>query len=129
MVQWLGLCYFFFLLGPSVQSLVRELRSCNSCDVTKKEKEKKEKQKHLRLSWWLRLHLLMQLWVQSLIGKLRSHRPCSQKTKTGNRNNIVTNSIQTLKGVHIKKKTDKKESSEKGVETQSFFEYKIVGSP
>ena len=54
--------------------------------------------------------------------------PCSQKTKT-ERDNIVTNSIKTLKGVHIKKKKrkpDKKELSEKGVKTQSFFEYKMV---
>ena len=32
-----------FLLGPWVQSLVRELRSHKSCDVTKKEKRKKNK--------------------------------------------------------------------------------------
>ena len=30
--------------------------------------------------------------------------PCGQKAKTENRNNIVTNSIKTLKIVHIKKK-------------------------
>ena len=30
--------------------------------------------------------------------------PCGQKTKTENRNNIVTNSIKTLKMVHIQKK-------------------------
>ena len=31
----------------------------------------------------LRPHLLMQrVWVQSLVGKLSSHMPCGQKTKT-----------------------------------------------
>ena len=58
--------------------------------------------------------------------------PKALQPENWNENNIVTNAIKTLKGVHIKKKnkkkTDKKESSEKGVKTQSFFEYKIVGS-
>ena len=38
-----------------------------------------------------------------LIGELRSHMPHGQKTKTYNRSNIVTNSVKTLKMVHIKK--------------------------
>ena len=38
-----------------------------------------------------------------LAGELRSHMPPGQKTKTENRNSIVTNSIKTLKMVHIKK--------------------------
>ena len=46
--------------------------------------------------------------VQFLIGELRSHTPGSQKTKTENRNNIVTNSIMTLKIVHIQKNLKKK---------------------
>ena len=43
-----------------------------------------------------------------LVGELRSHIPCKQKTKTlkkKNMSNIVTNSIKTLKnGLHKKKK-------------------------
>jgi len=46
--------------------------------------------------------------VLSLLRKLGSHMPCRQKKKTKNiknlRNDIVTNSIKTLKIVHIKKK-------------------------
>ena len=37
------------------------------------------------------------------VGELGSHVPHGQKTKTENRSNIVTNSIKTLKMVHIKK--------------------------
>ena len=47
---------------------------------------------------WLRLHLPM--WgvqVRSLVGEPRSHMTHDQKTKTENRNNIITNSINTLK--------------------------------
>ena len=33
--------------------------------------------------------------VWSLVGELRSHMPCSQKTKTWNRSNIITNSKKT----------------------------------
>jgi len=44
-----------------------------------------------------------------LIGELRSHMPHGQKTKTYNRSNIVTNSVKTLKMVHIKKKSFKKQ--------------------
>ena len=59
--------------------------------------------------------------------------PKALQPENWNENDIVTNAIKTLKGVHIKKKkkkktTDKKESSEKGVKMQSFFEYQIVGS-
>lgn len=43
--------------------------------------------------------------VRSLVGELRSHMPCSQNTKTENRNNNVTNSIKILKIVHIKNQT------------------------
>ena len=46
--------------------------------------------------------------VPSLVRHLRSHMPHSQKTKTQNRSNIVTNSIKTLKMVHIKKILKKK---------------------
>ena len=35
--------------------------------------------------------------------ELRSHMPRGQKTKTENRSNLVTDSIKTLKMVHIKK--------------------------
>jgi len=36
------------------------------------------------------------------IRELRCHMPSSQNTKALNRNNIVTNSIKTLKMVHVK---------------------------
>jgi len=55
---------------------------------------------------WLRLHLPMQLVrVRSLVWKLRSHMPCSHKTKTlkNNRSNSVTNPVNTFKMIHIKK--------------------------
>ena len=47
--------------------------------------------------------------VQSLVRKLSSQVPCGQKTKTRNRSNIVTNSIEIFKVVHIKKKIFKQE--------------------
>ena len=57
---------------------------------------------------WLRLYFPMQeVQVQSLVRKLKSHMPRSQKTKTSNRSNTVTNSIKTLKMVHIQKKKKK----------------------
>ena len=53
------------------------------------------------------------VWVWSLLGKLRTHMPCGQKTKKKKKptnkqtkswkHNIVTKSIQTWKIVHIKK--------------------------
>ena len=52
----------------------------------------------------LRLCFSMQrVWVQSLVGELKStcHMAKKQKQKT----NIITNSIKTLKMVHIKKKS------------------------
>ena len=61
---------------------------------------------------WLRPCLPMQgLWVQSLVRELRSHMPCMPKAKTYNRSNIVTNSIQTLKMVLIKKQNRKTSQS------------------
>ena len=61
---------------------------------------------------WLRLHLpIQEVQVPSLARELRSHMPRGQKTKTQNRSNIVTNSIKTLKMVHIKKMFKKKDSS------------------
>ena len=39
----------------------------------------------------------------TLVRELRSHMPHGPKTKTENRSNVVTNSIKTLKMVHIKK--------------------------
>ena len=38
-----------------------------------------------------------------LVRGLRSHVPCGQKSKTWNRSIMVTNSIKTLKMVHIPK--------------------------
>ena len=50
-----------------------------------------------------------------MVGELRFHMPCGQKTKTYNRSNIVANSITTLKMVHIKQIfKEKKKKSEKG---------------
>ena len=48
--------------------------------------------------------------VRSLVGELRFHMPRSQKNQNikHNRSNIVTNSIKTLKMVHIQKKKKKK---------------------
>ena len=58
---------------------------------------------------WLRLCLPMKgVAVQSLVGELRSHTPHGEKPKTLNRNNIVTNSIKTLKVIHIQKNIFKK---------------------
>ena len=50
---------------------------------------------------WLELCLPIQgVWVQSLVGKLRFHSLMVKKPKQ-NRNNIVTNSIKTLKVVVV----------------------------
>ena len=47
---------------------------------------------------WLRLLLPMQdVWVQSLVGKLRSHMTLDQKNQNiKKRSNVVTNSIKAL---------------------------------
>ena len=58
--------------------------------------------------------------VQSLVGELRSHMPQGQKTKTYSRSNIVTNSIKTLKIVHIKKKIFKKKKKNRCPSDNSF---------
>ena len=42
--------------------------------------------------------------IQSMVGETKSHMPCSQKPKTLNRSDIVTNSIKTLEMVHIRNK-------------------------
>jgi len=50
---------------------------------------------------WLRLHLPMQeVWVKSLLRELRY--PHASWPKNQNINSITTNSIKTLKTVHIK---------------------------
>jgi len=52
---------------------------------------------------WLRLHLPMKgIQVQYLVGELRFHKPHGKK-QTNKTSSIVTNSIKTLKIVHIKK--------------------------
>ena len=48
------------------------------------------------------------VWVWSLVREPRLHMPCGQNTKIENRSNIVTNSVKTLKMVHVKKKKIKK---------------------
>ena len=51
------------------------------------------------------LHLPMQeVGVQFLVGELRSCMPCSQETKVYNKSSVATNSVKTLKMVHVKKK-------------------------
>ena len=48
------------------------------------------------------------VWVQSLVGELRSHMPQGLKNQNiRNRSNIVTNLIKRLKMVHIKTKSFK----------------------
>ena len=54
---------------------------------------------------WLRFSLPKQgVQVWFLVGELRPHMDCDQKTKN-NRSNIVTNSIKTLKWYTSKKKS------------------------
>ena len=48
------------------------------------------------------------LQVPSLVGKLRSHMPFGQRTTAENRSSIVTNSIKSLKMLHIQKDFFKK---------------------
>ena len=68
----------------------------------------------LVLQWWRR-HLPMQgVWVWALIGELRSHMTHGQKKQlqnVDNRSNVATNSIRTLKMVHIKILKKKKRST------------------
>ena len=77
---------------------------------------------------WLGLHLPVQgVQVQSLVRKLGSPMPHGRKTKTENINNVVTNSVETLKMAHIK--TD---SLEKNVSYCYFPEYGLylyLGEP
>ena len=54
---------------------------------------------------WLRpCHPIQEIQVLSLVLELTSYMPHSQKQKANLKNNIVTNSIKTLKMVLIKKK-------------------------
>ena len=53
---------------------------------------------------WLRLHLPVGGRVNSLVKGLRFHMPLGQKNQNiNNRSNVVTNIIDTLKMVDIKK--------------------------
>ena len=56
---------------------------------------------------------MLGVWVQSLVKELKSHILHGQKTKILNRSNIVTNSIKTLKMIHIKKKKKDKATLKK----------------
>ena len=47
---------------------------------------------------------MQEVEVRPLVRELRAYMPLGQETKTENRSNIVTNSIKTLKMIHIKKK-------------------------
>ena len=61
--------------------------------------------------------LMQGVWVQSLVGELRSHMPLSQKKKKTpkqNRSNIVTNSIKSFKMVHMGGKKKKQQPSKWG---------------
>ena len=58
---------------------------------------------------WFRLCLPTQgVWIQFLVGELRSHMLAAKTPNIKNRSSIVTNSIKTLKMVHIKKTILKK---------------------
>jgi len=62
---------------------------------------------------WLRLPLpLQRVWVQSLVRELKSHMSQGQKPEHKTTGNIVTNSIKTLKMIHIKKKNHVKKKTE-----------------
>ena len=65
--------------------------------------------------------------VWSLIRELRSHMPHGQKTKTWNRSNVVTNTINTSKMVHIKKK--KKELFLPTIQSTLTFNIPFTNSP
>ena len=52
---------------------------------------------------WVRFFFPIQgVWDPFLVGELNSHLPLGQKIKTPNRSSIVTNSINTLNGPHLK---------------------------
>ena len=53
--------------------------------------------------------------------------PHRQKTKTENRNNIVTNSIKTSKMVHFKKKKILKKESREEVRGKALFKQRPKG--
>lgn len=60
----------------------------------------------------LRLHLPNQwVWVQSLVGEIRSRMPHSTNTETQNRRNIIKKNLKSLKKqvIHIKKKKKKRQ--------------------
>ena len=85
---------------------------------------KNEPQRTSLVVQWLRLPFPMQeVWVQSLVRELRSNMPQSQKPKTSNRSNIVTNSIKTLKMVHIKKKNNKTNFKKEKKEPQCLLAF------
>ena len=67
---------------------------------------------------WLRLGFPMQgVWVRSLVSELRPH-----VAKNENRCNIVTDSVKTLKMVHIKKKKNLfKRKSESKLHDENFW--------
>ena len=53
---------------------------------------------------WLRICLPGKgVWVQSLVVELRPHTPRRQNKRNIKRSNVLTNSVKTLKMVHIKK--------------------------
>ena len=82
------------------------------------EAQKQGNKKYVQISigaavWWLRLHLPMQrVRVQSLVGELRSHVPCDQKTKTEKQEQYCNQFNKDFKnGLHLKKKTFKKKKN------------------
>ena len=81
---------------------------------------------------WLGLHLPIKgVWVQFLVGELRFHMPCSQKTnkQTENRINIVTNSIKPLKKWStLKKKILKKKYTQYIAKIIDCFTSGIIGT-
>ena len=55
---------------------------------------------------WVWLHLPVRgVQVWSLIGEPRSHLPCGQRAKNVKQKQYLTNSVKTVKMVHVKKKS------------------------
>ena len=89
--------------------------------ILNKSRQKKKREPSLAVQW-LRLPLpLQRVWVQSLVGELKSHMTQGQKPEHKTTGNIATNSIKTLKMIHIKKKKNpQKNHVKKKTESQNI---------
>lgn len=67
--------------------------------------------------------------VQSLVRELRSHMPHGQEHKTWNRRSIVTNSIKTLKMLHIKKQQQQQKYPKKNKRDGKGHEHALYPFP